>query len=180
MGSVPRGIGLLSSAFGLLVARKTHATLFGRLVRLTEGLPGSFDELQRQLAHVFQVGVFKRARVTPERPESRLKPGHLVVADTRRLRYDRARLACEREVTEALSELKAAGARALPLVPAELWGEPERRWAEAWAELAKRPVEQTACNKQRQELLSGLGGAYVKAADLNFLVTAVDVPDLQL
>ena len=55
VGSVLRGTGLLTSAFGLLVAGKTHAAIVEHLAALVTKLPQSFGELDEELVHCYQV-----------------------------------------------------------------------------------------------------------------------------
>ena len=162
VGALPRGIGLLSSAFGLLIARTTHAALTERLAGLAARLPASLDELHKDLAPTFLVGWLDPlcAWVPPARPAARADPRHLVITNPHALQFSGAQLADRDRVAEALAEVYRAGARAVPLQPAELPGEPEAMFQVAWD--AMDLPQRALCCRQRADLLLGLGVVYVR------------------
>lgn len=157
--TVPRGIGLLGSAFGLRVATRTHRALVKRLVELTNALPAGVDTLDAEVVHTYKAGLITlKGETAPELlPAAAANPKHLLVTAPERLRHHGQHLVGECQAAEALAELKAAGARALPLMQADLLGDGERRNLA----FAGSPAFE-ACKQQRRELLQGMGGAYLQ------------------
>lgn len=188
IASTPRGDGLLHSAFGLLVARKTHAALLGRLEALIARLPASFAELDGEVAHNCLAGPLDPARAFDPRrvadaacAAARSDPRHLVVTDATVLWIHREEMQQRAAVAAVLLSLRNAGARALPLQPGEVVGQPQRAYAARCS--AMGPDAQTLCEAARLELLRSYGGVYVRFLEgtrSQFELRAVGAPDLEL
>ena len=158
--SIPRGTGLVHSAFGLLVARKTHAAVVGRMLRLSARLPASFAELDRHLVHGCRAGWLDAAGtyVQPAAAPERSDPKHLIVTQPRRLRCTDVDLWRECEVASALWELRSAGARAVPLLIAHIPCDGELRYGVMFSEMTAEAWRANAA--EQCEFLKSLGGVY--------------------
>lgn len=181
IASVPRGIGLLQSAFGLVVLHDTHAALVGHLDALTARLPASFDELGPDLVHVCVAGALEAPQPHESLPATRPSPRHLIVSGPDALQCGGIMLHDERAVAEALLEVREAGGRAVPLQPAEVAGQPEREFTAAWRAMGRQA--RARCCAKRRELLRSYGGAYARLADVQhgtLTARVVDAPDLEL
>ena len=123
----------------------------------------------------------ERKYVPPAVRAKRSDPRHLIVEDPRRLRCNGVQLGRDAEVAEMVAELWAAGARALPLVPATLPGEGERRFMEQWNDMLVDPAACGACCERRWALLVERGGACeAMAARDDLQVKPLNAPDLPL
>lgn len=176
--SVPRGIGLLSSAFGLRVARNTHTALLTRLALLVEVLPGSFADLEHELVHAFSLGWLDLSYTyaPPTRPAARAEPRHLVLASPRQLRYNAVLQMSRPEVAALLVELRRLGARAVPVSMAELQGTSLQD-----SFTAKKTAVCPESAYAMRELLEGMDAVYARVSRHDPSASPVyTAPDLQL
>ena len=127
--NIPRGDGLVSSAFGMLHCKDDVQTLLQRWLAPRQPGDAACLDLERHTLFAYEAGCIHEGTECdfPAPPRrARRVPGHFIVRSCSALTCQGSTITSDSAAVEALAEMRAAGARALPLLPGSAPGEQER------------------------------------------------------
>lgn len=115
---VPRGGGLVASAFGMLCCRDAVGALLRRWLAPRQPGDAACTEFEEHTVVAYRAGWLDNDElyIRPRAPPARTDPRHYIVRDIGAFKCQGVQLRSVEMAAEALAELRAAGARALPLL----------------------------------------------------------------
>ena len=181
-----RGGGLAASAFGLVCCREAVTTFLERLLATRRPDDAAYREFEKHTLVTYAAGWLDvhRRFLPPSAPPARTDPRHLVIWDRGRFKCQSNTLPGEQAAAEALAELRAAGAKAVPLLRGEIPGVDQRRFGRSHNELLLEDslASAEAAWEARRQWLQDAGGVFalLTACQPGVLVQPAGYADLVL
>lgn len=168
--AVPRGGGLAASAYGLVHQRDAVTAILERITAVRRRpSDATYREMEAYTLVMYLAGWLDvhRRFLEPRVPPARTDPRHLIVRDRSYFRCQGNSLTSEKAAVTALAELRAAGAKAVPLMRGGVPGTDERRFGRSYNELLTDTTGQAApaAWEERLQWMRRAGGVFLKLTD---------------